>query len=91
MTEALLLNSGLNSIKVLTLTFQAIRGLAPKYLCELIRIKEQSNYHLYISLFLSSEEIILAVGLPSEKSLTSLGNRASNLLPQYYGIACQRI
>jgi hypothetical protein len=55
--------------KVLTLTFQAIHGLAPKYLCELIRIKEQSNYHLR-----SSEEIILAV--PSGKSLTTLGNRS---------------
>jgi hypothetical protein len=55
--------------KVLTLTFQAIHGLAPKYLCELIRIKEQPNYHLR-----SSEEIILAV--PSGKSLTTLGNKA---------------
>jgi hypothetical protein len=55
--------------KVLTLTFQAIHGLAPKYLYELIRIKEQSNYHLR-----SSEEIIIAV--PSGKSLTTLRNRA---------------
>ena len=52
-----------------TLTFQAIHGLAPKYLCELARIKEQSSYHLR-----SSEEIILLQ--PSEKSLTRHGDRA---------------
>ena len=51
------------------LTFQAIHGLAPKYLCELVRIKEQSSYHLR-----SSEEIILLQ--PSEKSLTRHGDRA---------------
>ena len=51
--------------KITILTFQAI----PKYLCELVRIKEQSNYHLQ-----SSEEIILVQ--PPEKSLTRLGDRA---------------
>ena len=56
--------------KVLILTFQAIHGLAPKYLYELIRIKEQSNYHLR-----SSEEII-RLAVPSGKSLTTLRNRA---------------
>ena len=49
--------------KITILTFQAIHGLAPKYLCELVRIKEQSPYHLR-----SSEEIILLQR--SEKSLT---------------------
>jgi hypothetical protein len=70
--------------KVLTLTFQAIHGLAPKYLCELIRIKEQSNYHLR-----SSEEIILA---DHQESLSlHSGTERSNLLPQDYGIAYKRI
>ena len=55
--------------KITILTFQAIHGLAPKYLCELVRIKEQSSYHLR-----SSEEIILLQ--PSEKSLTRHGDRA---------------
>ena len=55
--------------KITILTFQAIHGLDPKYLCELVRIKEQSNYHLQ-----SSEEIILVQ--PPEKSLTRLGDRA---------------
>ena len=55
--------------KITILTFQAIHGLAPKYLCELVRIKEQSSYHLR-----SSEEIILLQ--PSEKSLTTHGDRA---------------
>ena len=55
--------------KITISTFQAIHGLAPKYLCELIRIKEQSSYHLR-----SSEEIILLQR--SEKSLTRHGDRA---------------
>ena len=55
--------------KITILTFQAIHGLAPKYFCELVRIKEQSSYHLR-----SSEEIILLQ--PSEKSLTRHGDRA---------------
>ena len=55
--------------KITILTFQAIHGLAPKYLCELVRIREQSSYHLR-----SSEEIILLQ--PSEKSLTRHGDRA---------------
>ena len=65
--------------KITILTFQAIHGLAPKYLCELVRIKEQSSYHLR-----SSEEIILVQ--PPEKSLTRLGDIA--LLRQDYGIVC---
>ena len=40
--------------KITILTFHAFHGLAPKYLCELVRIKEQSTYHLR-----SSEEIML--------------------------------
>ena len=40
--------------KITLLTFYAIHGLAPKYLCELVRIKEQPTYHLR-----SSEEIML--------------------------------
>ena len=55
--------------KITILTLQAIHGLAPEYLCELVRIKEQSVYHLR-----SSEEIILLQ--PPEKSLTRLGDRA---------------
>ena len=55
--------------KLTILTFQAIHGLAPKYLCEMVRIKEQSTYHLR-----SSEEIILVQ--PPEKSLTRLGDTA---------------
>ena len=49
--------------KITILTFQAIHGhgFALKYLCELVRIKEQSTYHLR-----SSEEIILVQ--PPEKS-----------------------
>ena len=56
-------------LKITILTFQAIHGLAPKYLRELVRIKEQSSYHLR-----SSEEIILLQR--SEKSLTRHGDRA---------------
>ena len=55
--------------RIAILTFQAIHGLAPKYLCELVRIKEQSTYHLR-----SSEEIILLQ--PPEKSVTRLMDRA---------------
>ena len=70
--------------KITILTFQAIYGLAPKYLCELVRIKEQSSYHLR-----SSEEIILLQR--SEKSLTRHGDRAFHLLHQDYGIVCPGI
>ena len=63
--------------KITILTFQAIHGLAPKYLCELVRIKERSTYHLR-----SNEKIILVQ--PPEKSLTRLGDRAF----QDYGIIC---
>ena len=55
--------------KLTILSFQAIHGLAPKYLCELVRIKELSTNHLR-----SSEEIILVQ--PPEKSLTRIGDRA---------------
>ena len=55
--------------KVTILTFQAVHGLAPKYLCELVQIKEQSTYHLR-----SSEKMILVQ--PPEKSLTRLVDRA---------------
>lgn len=55
--------------KILALTFQAICGLASLYLCELIRIKDDSCHHLR-----SSDELLLAV--PSSKSLPTLGDRA---------------
>ena len=52
----------------LILTFQAICGLAPQYLCELIRIKD------HLCHYLRSNELLLAV--PSSKSLSTLGERA---------------
>ena len=55
--------------KITILTLRAIHEMAPEYLCELVRIKEQSFYHLR-----SSEEIILLQ--PPEKSQTRLGVRA---------------
>ena len=65
--------------KITILTLQASHGLAPKakYLCELVRIKEQSTYHLR-----SSEKIILVQ--PYEKSLLLD-------LAMDDGIVCQRI
>ena len=56
------------NLKNLVLTFQAICGLAPQYLCELIRIKD------HLCHYLRSNELLLAV--PSSKSLSTLGERA---------------
>ena len=55
--------------KILVLTFQAICGLAPQYLCELIRIKDHLCHYLR-----SNDELLLAV--PSSRSLSTLGERA---------------
>ena len=55
--------------KILILTFQAIHGLAPEYLCDLIQIRELSNYNLR-----RSNEILLTV--PSHESPNSIGDRA---------------
>ncbi len=55
--------------KILTLTFQAIHGLAREYLRDLIQFRELPNYNLRMS-----NEILLAV--PSHNSLNSIVNRA---------------
>ena len=55
--------------KILILTFQAIYGLAPEYLCDLIQIRELPNYNLR-----RSNEIFLTV--PSHESPNSIGDRA---------------
>ena len=55
--------------KILILTFQAIHGLAPEYLCDLIQIRELPNYNLR-----RSNEIFLTV--PSHESPNSIGDRA---------------
>ena len=58
--------------KILVLTFQEICGLAPQYLCELIRIQDHLCHYLR-----SNDELLLAV--PSSKSLSTLGERAFQL------------
>ena len=55
--------------KILTLTFQAIHGFAPDYLCDLIQIRELPNYILR-----TSNEILLV--LPSRNSFNSIGDRS---------------
>ena len=55
--------------KILILTFQAIDGLAPEYLCDLIQIRELPNYNLR-----RSNEIFLTV--PSHESPNSIEDRA---------------
>ena len=55
--------------KVLTITFKAIHGLAPTYISELIKVKEQSHYNLR-----SNQELLLAV--PPTRFLATLGARS---------------
>ena len=50
-------------------TFKAIHGLAPTYISELIKVKEQSRYNLR-----SNQELLLAV--PPTRFLPTLGARS---------------
>ena len=63
-----LLKSGYNQFKILLITFKAIQGLAPKYLCELLTFKS-SLYNLT-----SSGSILLF--MPAFRSKTTLGDKA---------------
>ena len=55
--------------KILLITFKAIHGLAPKYLCELLTFKS-SLYDL------RSSGSILVLSMPAVRSKTMLGDRA---------------
>ena len=55
--------------KILIITFKAIHGHAPEYICNLIRIKTPSTYGLW-----SNSELLLAP--PSTKMMKTLGDRA---------------
>ena len=55
--------------KILIITFKAIHGHAPKYICNLIHIKTPSTYGLW-----SNSELLLAP--PSTKTMKTLGDRA---------------
>ena len=62
--------------KVLTITFKAIHGLAPTYISELIKVKEQSRYNLR-----SNQELLLAV--PPTRFLPTLGARSFSSAAPY--------
>ena len=55
--------------KICLLTFKAIHGFAPSYLCELITVKESQRYSLR-----SSSELLLR--MPSRITKKTLGDRA---------------
>ena len=55
--------------KILIITFKAIHGHAPEYICNLIHIKTPSTYGLR-----SNSELLLAP--PSTKTMKTLGDRA---------------
>ena len=55
--------------KILMITFKAIHGHAPEYICNLIHIKNPSTYSLR-----SNSELLLAP--PSTKTKKTLGDRA---------------
>ena len=55
--------------KILLITFKAIHGLAPKYLCELLTFKS-SLYNL------RSSGSILVLSMPAVRPKTTLGDRA---------------
>ena len=55
--------------KILLMTFKAIHGMAPDYLCKLIRRRKSTGYSLR-----SSKNVMLEV--PSGKILPTLGGRA---------------
>ena len=55
--------------KILVLTFKAIYQLAPSYICNLVRLKENCKYRLH-----SSEELLLQ--LPMGKTKKTLGDRS---------------
>ena len=55
--------------KILVLTFKAIYQLAPSYICNLVRLKENCKYQLH-----SSEELLLQ--LPMGKTKKTLGDRS---------------
>ena len=55
--------------KILLLTFKAIHGMAPNYICKLISRRKSTGYSLR-----SSEKVMLEV--PSGKILPTLGGRA---------------
>ena len=68
--------------KILILTFKAIHGLAPKYIIELINIKPRSIYNLR-----SNQSLLLDP--PKGKTLVTLGDKSSLLLPHIYGTVCR--
>ena len=55
--------------KILIITFKAIHGQAPDYICNLIRVKNPSRYGLR-----SNSQVLIAP--PSTKMKTTLGDRA---------------
>ena len=57
-------------------TFKAIHGLAPTYISELIKVKEQSRYNLR-----SNQELLLAV--PPTRFLPTLGARSFSSAAPY--------
>ena len=57
------------NFKILLITFKVIRGLAPKYLSELLTCKTKCNYNLR-----STSEILLQQ--PRIKTLRTLGDRS---------------
>ena len=61
---------------MLTITFKAIHELAPTYISELIKVKEQSRYNLR-----SNQELLLTV--PSTRFLHTLGARSFSSAAPY--------
>ena len=55
--------------KILVITFKAIYGLAPQYIIDLIKVKDQSRYNLRSSLELQ-------LSPPSTTTKKTLGDRA---------------
>ena len=57
------------NFKVLLLTFKAIHGLAPPYICQLISVRETGSYNLRCN-----NDFVL--NYPTCKSLITLGDRS---------------
>ena len=57
------------TFKMLVLTFKAIYGIAPSYICNLVKTKEQQRYDLR-----SSKELLLQS--PRTKTKKTLGDRS---------------